>query len=248
MIPPMSPLSNGPDTYSPVANSQYQRSPPMHPLQSGSPIGANQYLYQSPQAPNTQTETSISSTTPQIPSSPTTQFQPSSSIQSSIFSPPQQGQGQSQYLSVQQSPNSPPLNSQSQLYGYLPPLPPSPASPTSLTFPSPTLSSSSPANAPIPAPPSTISETTRTALNTYVPCLPDEIHVQSGNQVAIEFIYEDGWASGVNLATGETGVFPLSCFVGMDNDTDSAKTEGRDGFDQHERLARTVSLNRNLGA
>ncbi|KAJ3180202.1 hypothetical protein HDU85_004205 [Gaertneriomyces sp. JEL0708] len=41
----------------------------------------------------------------------------------------------------------------------------------------------------------------------------DEIHVKKDDVVAIQRHFDDGWAIGTNVSTGETGAFPLGCLV-----------------------------------
>ncbi|KAI9006071.1 hypothetical protein BC832DRAFT_592171 [Gaertneriomyces semiglobifer] len=44
----------------------------------------------------------------------------------------------------------------------------------------------------------------------YSADLEDELSLRSGDRVAVKHHYNDGWASGVNLRTGQEGAFPLS--------------------------------------
>ncbi|KAJ3052937.1 hypothetical protein HK097_005385 [Rhizophlyctis rosea] len=43
----------------------------------------------------------------------------------------------------------------------------------------------------------------------YTPTLPDEIALRRGEMVVVKRHYLDGWAVGINLHTGQEGVFPL---------------------------------------
>ncbi|KNC96922.1 uncharacterized protein SPPG_07747 [Spizellomyces punctatus DAOM BR117] len=47
----------------------------------------------------------------------------------------------------------------------------------------------------------------------YVPDLRDEIQLKVGDVMEIYETFPDGWATGQNLTTGTTGVFPLACLI-----------------------------------
>ncbi|KXS10953.1 hypothetical protein M427DRAFT_158650 [Gonapodya prolifera JEL478] len=45
----------------------------------------------------------------------------------------------------------------------------------------------------------------------YVPKEQDEIQLDLGQTVFVNWEYEDGWGAGLNTTTGESGLFPMSC-------------------------------------
>ncbi|KAJ3256342.1 hypothetical protein HK103_005597 [Boothiomyces macroporosus] len=49
-------------------------------------------------------------------------------------------------------------------------------------------------------------------MTSYQPRRPDELMLSKDDVVAVK-TYKNGWATGVNVTTGETGSFPLVCFV-----------------------------------
>ena len=51
---------------------------------------------------------------------------------------------------------------------------------------------------------------------TFVPSLPDELHIGNGEQIRVLTAYDDGWALCSNLR-GEQGVVPLECLEKLAN-------------------------------
>ncbi|KAJ3272700.1 hypothetical protein HDV01_005336 [Terramyces sp. JEL0728] len=51
-----------------------------------------------------------------------------------------------------------------------------------------------------------------TVMTNYQPRRPDELRLNKDDVVAVK-TYKNGWAAGVNVTNGETGSFPLVCFV-----------------------------------
>ncbi|KAJ3318858.1 hypothetical protein HDV06_006979 [Boothiomyces sp. JEL0866] len=51
-----------------------------------------------------------------------------------------------------------------------------------------------------------------TVMTNYQPRRPDELRLNKDDVVAVK-TYKNGWATGVNVTSGETGSFPLVCFV-----------------------------------
>ncbi|KAJ3119572.1 Sorbin and SH3 domain-containing protein 2 [Physocladia obscura] len=45
----------------------------------------------------------------------------------------------------------------------------------------------------------------------------DEIELRVGDQVQVQKKYDDGWCTGLNTATNQTGLFPLDCLSGFTN-------------------------------
>ncbi|KZP08719.1 hypothetical protein FIBSPDRAFT_686906, partial [Athelia psychrophila] len=45
---------------------------------------------------------------------------------------------------------------------------------------------------------------------TFIPCLPDELSISTGETVRVLARYDDGWAMCVN-GTGEQGMVPTEC-------------------------------------
>ncbi|KNC97865.1 uncharacterized protein SPPG_06859 [Spizellomyces punctatus DAOM BR117] len=45
----------------------------------------------------------------------------------------------------------------------------------------------------------------------YVPAVNDEIALSTGDVVRLFLLFDDGWAKGVNEATGQTGLLPCAC-------------------------------------
>ncbi|KAK9760489.1 hypothetical protein K7432_015418 [Basidiobolus ranarum] len=48
---------------------------------------------------------------------------------------------------------------------------------------------------------------------TYEATLPDELSIESGDNILILWMFDDGWAVGRNLTQGGEGAFPLACVV-----------------------------------
>lgn len=49
------------------------------------------------------------------------------------------------------------------------------------------------------------------AVHVYLPTLNDELHLEIGDKILVLKRFDDGWASGSKLSTGEEGAFPLIC-------------------------------------
>ncbi|KAI9332860.1 hypothetical protein BDR26DRAFT_793044, partial [Obelidium mucronatum] len=45
----------------------------------------------------------------------------------------------------------------------------------------------------------------------------DEIELRVGDQVQLTKQFDDGWATGTNKVTNQTGLFPLDCLVGFED-------------------------------
>ncbi|KAJ1562675.1 hypothetical protein HK096_005726, partial [Nowakowskiella sp. JEL0078] len=52
----------------------------------------------------------------------------------------------------------------------------------------------------------------------YVPQLQDELRLNFGDIVLVTHIYDDGWAAGNNLVTGEIGAFPFMAVGVVEDD------------------------------
>lgn len=50
-----------------------------------------------------------------------------------------------------------------------------------------------------------------TAVHQYCPSQPDELNLEKGDIIVSTVSFDDGWAVGVNITTGEKGAFPLVC-------------------------------------
>jgi len=70
--------------------------------------------------------------------------------------------------------------------------------------------------------------------STFIPTLPDELSISTGEVVRILAEYDDGWALCSN-ARGESGMAPLEC---LDRGTSSQAEEAR----EYKKLARASSL------
>jgi len=64
---------------------------------------------------------------------------------------------------------------------------------------------------PIP-PQSTADPTFEVAIvaRTFIPTLPDELHISNGEQIYVLNVFDDGWALCTNIH-GEKGVVPVEC-------------------------------------
>lgn len=56
----------------------------------------------------------------------------------------------------------------------------------------------------------------------YNPLMNDEIKLNSDDIVFVEIVYDDGWARGKNLNTGQVGAFPMAAVILPDDDNDQA--------------------------
>ncbi|KAI8838061.1 hypothetical protein BJ741DRAFT_586495 [Chytriomyces cf. hyalinus JEL632] len=45
----------------------------------------------------------------------------------------------------------------------------------------------------------------------YTPAISDELEIAVGDLVNVLESFDDGWMKGVNVRTGETGLFPAAC-------------------------------------
>ncbi|KAJ3341216.1 hypothetical protein HDU93_005407 [Gonapodya sp. JEL0774] len=50
-----------------------------------------------------------------------------------------------------------------------------------------------------------------TVTTPFMPTEPDEILLEFGNTVSVNWNFDDGWAAGLNITTGQSGLFPLAC-------------------------------------
>ncbi|KAI8803587.1 hypothetical protein BJ742DRAFT_490667 [Cladochytrium replicatum] len=75
---------------------------------------------------------------------------------------------------------------------------------------------------------------TMKAVEEFFPSMDDEVHLQPGDTVQVVEQFDDGWAVGKNLDSGEIGAFPMACLAQL-----SENTEGRR---KSEYRARTQSL------
>jgi hypothetical protein len=50
----------------------------------------------------------------------------------------------------------------------------------------------------------------------HTPKLEDEIELKVGDMVVVKEVFDDGWASGLNLTTEKAGSFPLNCLSDFD--------------------------------
>lgn len=48
------------------------------------------------------------------------------------------------------------------------------------------------------------------------PQADDEVRLKQDDVVAVQKHYNDGWGIGMNVSSGEAGVFPLGCLVSED--------------------------------
>ncbi|KAI9223033.1 hypothetical protein BC828DRAFT_403492 [Blastocladiella britannica] len=58
------------------------------------------------------------------------------------------------------------------------------------------------------------------AVRTYQPTMEDEMELVPGDLVSVSQSYDDGWGFGINLATGQVGVLPMSFVVRAEQDVD----------------------------
>ncbi|KAI9142932.1 hypothetical protein BKA69DRAFT_1123696 [Paraphysoderma sedebokerense] len=59
-------------------------------------------------------------------------------------------------------------------------------------------------------------KTLHVVIHAFEPGMKDEIALQVAEFVRVTKTYSDGWCKGVNLVTGETGVFPVGCISPID--------------------------------
>jgi len=80
---------------------------------------------------------------------------------------------------------------------------------------------------------------------TFVPSLPDELSIATGDQVRVISAYDDGWALCEKVSTGEKGVVPQECLEEVKGPTTS-NTPGQQiaANDSATRLNRASSLRR----
>ncbi|KAI9364461.1 hypothetical protein DFJ73DRAFT_792627 [Zopfochytrium polystomum] len=50
-------------------------------------------------------------------------------------------------------------------------------------------------------------------ITAYEPQIDDEVRLEIGHEVALETVYNDGWARGVNRSTGDAGYLPMACLA-----------------------------------
>jgi hypothetical protein len=67
-----------------------------------------------------------------------------------------------------------------------------------------------------------------TVIRSYVPTLPDELSISTGERLEILQVYDDGWAECMNFS-GDVGMIPLECFV-----KGPSKRESRMGMTREE--------------
>jgi hypothetical protein len=48
------------------------------------------------------------------------------------------------------------------------------------------------------------------AMRMYSPCLEDEMELEPGDIISVSQVWDDGWALGLNLSSGQVGVLPMS--------------------------------------
>ncbi|TPX48984.1 hypothetical protein CcCBS67573_g10181, partial [Chytriomyces confervae] len=54
------------------------------------------------------------------------------------------------------------------------------------------------------------------AVYDFTPSANDEVELRVGDMVELETSYDDGWAFGKNVTTGQSGLFPLDCLPGAE--------------------------------
>lgn len=77
---------------------------------------------------------------------------------------------------------------------------------------------------------------------TFVPSLPDELSIATGDQVRVISAYDDGWAMCEKVPTGERGVVPQECLEEVKST--SSNTPGSQSSESVTRLNRASSLKR----
>ncbi|KAJ3034674.1 hypothetical protein HDV00_004813 [Rhizophlyctis rosea] len=87
----------------------------------------------------------------------------------------------------------------------------------------------SPSPAPSPRPPTPTTPTPTfmqlyTVIRPHTPTHDDELVLTSGQLVSINQNFDDGWSQGVNISTGEEGVFPASCVVKREREGSAGTT------------------------
>lgn len=77
---------------------------------------------------------------------------------------------------------------------------------------------------------------------TFVPSLPDELSIATGDQVRVISAYDDGWAMCEKVGTGERGVVPQECLEEVKST--SSNTPSSQSSESVARLNRASSLKR----
>ena len=78
---------------------------------------------------------------------------------------------------------------------------------------------------------------------TFIPSLPDELSIATGEQVRVLSFYDDGWALCEKM-TGEKGVVPQECLESAQSTTSNTPAQQLAGSEESARLNRNSSLRR----
>lgn len=134
--------------------------------------------------------------------------------------------------------NAPGLATPASSYNPSSPRPVSPFVPASLRAPS--LQSVTPSTYSGVAQASEIAIVART----FVPSLPDELHIANGEQIRILAAYDDGWALCSNLR-GVQGVVPLECLEKLTSVPAEMQVQPQNEFESNRTSRRLSSLTPN---
>ncbi|KAL7314647.1 hypothetical protein PS15m_006193 [Mucor circinelloides] len=77
---------------------------------------------------------------------------------------------------------------------------------TSATIPTPLITTAKNSNNNTP-----LNEEFFVVIHAYPPQMPDELELNAGDIVCLALYFDDGWALGYNVTTGQKGAFPLVC-------------------------------------
>ncbi|KAJ1970017.1 hypothetical protein IWQ62_000255 [Dispira parvispora] len=85
-------------------------------------------------------------------------------------------------------------------------------------------------------------------IHPFVPRLEDEIPLVPGQILLLYKTFDDGWAVGHNLSTGQEGLVPLVCATSYESDDDVADLERALGSESHTDTLSAVEIERSLSS
>jgi hypothetical protein len=65
----------------------------------------------------------------------------------------------------------------------------------------------------------------------------DEVRMDVGHLVEVHEIFDDGWALGTNLTTGQQGAFPMGCMVKVEDYDDTEASRMTDAIKKSHRVS-----------
>jgi len=81
----------------------------------------------------------------------------------------------------------------------------------------------------------------------FVPSLPDELSIASGDQVRVLSTYDDGWAMCEKVSSGERGMVPQECLEDIKTSNVNTNMPATQGSVDNAKMSRASSLKRDQG-